>query len=130
MAFKLNYIGIAGFAAVVIGLAGSFLNWIQFGTTGETGLETLFQDGGTYTLYAVAIFVALICDAIFLAVNFAGKGIKRINFLFVILSALLLMSALLIFFDAERDAVIGLFLEMAAGVILFIVSVYFALKRP
>jgi len=126
---RIKVIEIIALVAIVMGLIGFFLNWVVFGNTGETGIETILQDGGPYTVYAVAIFVALIASAMFLAAEFKGISTGGIKFLFVLLSAVMLACALLIFFDAERDAGIGLFIEIAAAVMLFIASVFFALRK-
>jgi len=124
-----TYIGIIAIAAVAIGLIGFFLNWIQFPSTGETGWDTIFQDGGTYTLYAAAMFMALIGCAIFLLTEIKGVATGGIKFLTVLLSAIILVCAVLMFFDLERLAGTGLFMEIAAGAILFTTSIAFALMK-
>ena len=120
-----TYIGILAAVAIVLGIVGFFFNWIEFATSGETGYETLFQGGGeaavgTYTVYAVAMLVALVGCLILLIPTMKGWATNGIKFLSVLLGAIMLICALVMFFDLERMAGIGIFIEIASGLILFI----------
>ena len=120
-----TYIGILAVVAIVLGIVGFFFNWIEFATSGETGYETLFQGGkeavvGTYTVYAVAMLIALVGCLIMLIPTMKGWATKGIKFLSVLLGAIMLICALFMFFDLERMAGMGIFIEIASGLMLFI----------
>jgi len=123
------YIGIIAAVAIVLGLVGFFLSWVNFSTTTETGFDALFQDGGAFTLYAVAMLVSLVGCLILLITEIKDLNTGGMKFLFILLSMILLICALVIFFDVERDAGIGVFVEIAAGIMLLVTSMAFALKK-
>jgi hypothetical protein len=135
MGSKKNTVGLIAIAAALVGLIAFFLNWVEVtsilgSTAGDTGFEMLFQEGGKYSLFAVAIFIGLVGIIIPAFTEFRGIGTGATKFMAVLLAAVVLMGALMIFLDAERDAAIGLFIELAVGVILLITALAAIVLKP
>ena len=129
MNLKGNLFGIITIVAVALGIIGFFFRWVDFDITGETGLNIILQNGGPYTIFAVALLVVYVGSVVFALALMKGRGTGGIKFLFLLLSAIALASALWMFFDLERDAGMGLFMEIAATVLLFLSSVFIAIKK-
>ena len=124
MKAKFGIPAIIALVGVVLGLIGFFLGWIDNSTILVTveysGYDYLFKDAAQYTVYALFIFVALVGSLMMVLLEPFGKGTASTKMLLILFGIAAFLIPFLIFVESERFALMGLMIEIVAGLILMI----------